>query len=83
MIETITEPLIAALAKAGADTIARRLALGPGGKSNFRQDPSGEILKRHLHMISQWASNIAFMDLKRARSLREGYIDLDLKLAPE
>jgi len=80
MFEAITETLIAALAKSGAEILARRLALRSDGKSSVRPDSLDEALKRHLVFVSNWASEIVLKEAKQSRSLQQSFIDLDLEL---
>lgn len=80
MFDAITETLIAALAKSGAEILARRLAIGWDGKSSVRSDFSSEALARHLIFVKNWASEITFNELRQSRGLQQSFIDLDLEL---
>jgi hypothetical protein len=80
MMEKISEFVISKFIDVVLERVQKRWgAREPGIAVLEVKDPRG-VLRAHLRMVNRWASEISFRDLRKAKRLKETYVDLDLDL---
>ena len=81
MLDAAGELLISRLVDL-VTAIARRKLASRDPVAEVNSSGVTKAVQRHLRMISKWASEISFHDLRGSKRLRDSFVDLDLYLGP-
>ncbi len=82
MLELIGETVIRKIIDAAAKAIEKKIDLSDLGTIKLDNRESKSAIEHHINMISHWAAEISFRDLRGSKKFVDSFVDLDLTLGP-
>lgn len=82
MLEIIGESVIKRIIDIAADALEKKIGLGRTGSIRVDTKEARTAVEHHLSMVSRWAVEISFRDLRKSKRLMDHFEDLDLTLGP-